>query len=138
MDCVSTLLASLVSATTFVASAVAVTVAPPLVAVHVPLIATVAVAPAAIAGALPLSVVPPTVTRVTLAAAPLVPRLWTATLKPTAAPTAGLAGLVLIPVTCRSGPGAGPTTSCVGAVKVLLASFCSGTRWSGSTVAATG
>src|SRR5688500_10762713 len=107
MDWVIELLPSLVSATTLVASAVAVMVAPPLVAVHVPVIATVAVAPAAMEAVLVFSVVLPTATRVTVVAPDAeVPRLFTETVKLTAAPTAGLAGLVVIAVTCRSGPGA--------------------------------
>src|SRR4051812_41775656 len=99
------LLPSLVSARTLVASAVAVMVAPPLVAVHVPLTLTVAVAPAATGGVVVSSVVPPTATRVTvLAAAALVPRLFTATVNETGEPAAGFDGLVVTPVTCRSGP----------------------------------
>src|SRR5215207_4989559 len=138
MDCERALLLSLVSVTTLVASAVAVTVAPPLVAVQLPLIATLVVAPAAIDGVLVLSVVPPTVTRVTVVAPlALAPRLLTATVNVTGAPTAGFDGLVLMLSTCRSGPGAWPTTSCVGAVKLLLALFCSTIVLVGSTTAVT-
>ena len=50
MDWRDVLLVSLVSATTLVASAVAVMVAPPLVAVQLPVMATVTVAPAAMDG----------------------------------------------------------------------------------------
>lgn len=60
----------------------------------------------AIAGVVPFSVAPPTVSRVTEPAlTALVPRLWTFAVKATFAPTAGFAGLVVMPVTCRSGPG---------------------------------
>jgi hypothetical protein len=131
------LLFSFVSATAFVASAVAVSVAPPLVAVQVPLTATFAVAPAAIAAVVPLSVVPPTTRRVVDAPAPEMPRLWTATLNETAAPTSGFAGFEVMPATSRSGPGACPTTSWLAEVKVLLPSFCSATVLAGSATAAT-
>src|ERR1041384_3942993 len=100
MDWVKVLLFSLVSATVFVESAVAVIVAPPLVAVHVPLMATDVVAPAAMAPVLPLSVVPPMVTRAIVpAVTALVPRLDTATVNVTAAPIAGFGGFVVMLVT---------------------------------------
>ncbi len=102
-----------------------------------PEIATATVAPAAIEAVLPLRVVEPTWTRVVLAPLAVVPRLWTETVKLTAEPTAGLAGLEVTPVISRSGPGAWETWSWVEAVKVLLVSFCSKTVLSGSTVAAT-
>jgi hypothetical protein len=108
-----------------------------LVAVQVPVIATFAVAPAAMVPVLVFSVVPPTVSLVTEAPAPLVPRLWTATVNDTAAPTAGFGGFDVMPVTSRSGPGACAITSGVGEVWVLLVSFCSTTVLAGSTVAAT-
>ena len=99
------LLPSSVSATTPVASAVATTVAPPLVAVQVPLTFTVVVEPAATDGVLVSSVVPPTVTRVTVVAPEaVVPRLCTATVKETGAPTAGFDGLDVMPSTWRSEP----------------------------------
>jgi hypothetical protein len=85
----------------------------------------------------PVSVLLPTTRRVVEAPAPEVPRLLTATVNETAAPTAGLPGFEVIAVTCRSGPGAWPTTSCAGAVNVLLSLFCSATVLAGSTVAAT-
>jgi hypothetical protein len=75
--------------------------------------------------------------RVTVAAAELVPRLLTCTEKVTAEPTDGFAGVDVTLSTCRSGPGAWPTTSCDDAVKVLLALFCSATVSAGSTTADT-
>ncbi|CAO0829402.1 hypothetical protein SMICM17S_07499 [Streptomyces microflavus] len=76
MERASTLLVSLVSATWFVASAVAVSVAPPLAAVQLPPMATLTVEPAGIAGVVPLRVVEPTVSRVTVPAlTALVPRV---------------------------------------------------------------
>ena len=129
---------SLVSATVFVASAVAVRVTPPLAAVHVPLIGTVTLAPAAIAPAVPFRVVLPAARRVTVpAATALVPRLSTVTVKETCAPTAGAAGLGVIAVTVRSGPGLCPTTSFEDAVRLLFVSSCSTTVPAGSTTADT-
>lgn len=133
-----TLLFSFVSATTPVASAVAVRVAPPAVAVQVPLIATFTVASGATWPVLPSRVVEPAWTRVTEpAGAALIPRLCTATVKETAWPTAGLAGLVVIEATSRSGPGAWATTSLFAAVRLLLLSSSSGTVFRGSTTADT-
>lgn len=92
----------------------------------------------AIAPAAPLSVVVPAVSRVTVPAeTPVVPRFSTATVKLTAEPTAGLAGLVVIPVTRRSGPGLWPTTSFTEAVRLLLLLSCSATVSVGSTTAET-
>src|SRR5690348_2363787 len=99
MDWLRLLLFSLVSATVLVASAVAVMVAPPLVAVQLPVTATWRVWPALTAGVLVFRVVEPTVTRVTDAPDAVVPRLLTATVNVTGAPTAGLAGLDVMPVT---------------------------------------
>src|ERR1043165_8130068 len=136
MDWVKELLLSLVSATTPVASAVAVMVAPPLVADQVPQIATLTVAPAAITPVAPFNVALPTVTRVTVETlVAVMPRLLTATVKLTAAPTAGFDGFDETLSTCRSGPGAWETTSWDAAVKALLDSFCSATVFAGSTVA---
>jgi hypothetical protein len=138
MACENPLLASLVSVTTLVASAVAVMVAPPAAAVQVPAMATLTVAPTATEAVLPLRVVPPTVTRVTdVTPEAVVPRLFTATLKLTLAPAAGLGGLAVMLRTCRSGPGAWATTIGVAAVNVLLLSLCSMTVLVGSTVAET-
>ena len=135
IDWASVLLVSLVSATAFVASAVAVSVAPPVTAVHVPLTATVAVAPEASAPVAPFRVVPPTTSRVVEAAAADEPRFFTVTVNDTDEPTAGLAGLEAMARTCRSGPGASVTTTLVGLLNVLLASFCSTTVLAGSTTA---
>ena len=68
----------------------------------------------------------------------VMPRLLTATVKLTAAPTAGFDGFDETLSTCRSGPGACATTSCDVAVKALLLSFCSTTVLAGSTLARTG
>jgi hypothetical protein len=129
---------SLVSATTAVASAVALRVAPPLVAVQLPPMATVTVPPAGTASVVPFRVVPPTVSRVTEPAGTgLVPRLRTATVKVTFAPTAGFAGLVVMEVTSRSGPGACVTTSLAAALRLLLPLSSSVTVSVGSTTAET-
>src|SRR5215207_7978627 len=134
MDRVAELLLSLVSVTTLVASAVAVMVAPPAVAVQLPEMATLTVFPAAIEGVLVLSVVLPTLTRVVVETPEAwVPRLFTATVKVTAWPAAGFGGLEVMPRTCRSGPGACATTSGAEAVKVLLVLFCSTIVLAGST-----
>lgn len=138
MDRAKVLLVSLVSATRFVASAVAVRVAPPLAAVQLPPRVTFAVAPGAMAGVVPPSVVEPTVSRVTVPAlTALVPRLCTATVKVTVAPTAGLAGVEEMERTSRSGPGLWPTTSGEAVVRLLLVSSDSTTVSVGSTSAET-
>ncbi len=138
MDLASTLLFSLVSVTTPVASAVAVSVAPPLVAFQVPLIGTLTVAPAGTWPVVPSRVVVPAWSRVTEPAATApVPRLCTATVKETGAPTAGSAGSVVMERTSRSGPGARSTTSRPEAVRLLLESSSSATVFRGSTTAAT-
>ena len=135
---VPVLLSSFVSATTPVASAVAVTVTPPFVAVHEPLGVTVTVAPAGTAGVVPLSVVDPATTRVTdPAATGWLPRLRTWTENVTTEPTDGLAGFEDTETTSRSGPGASPTTSFAGAVNALSVSSCSTTVFAGSTTAPT-
>ncbi len=133
-----TLLFSSVSATVPVASAVAVRVTPPLVAVQVPVTATVALSPGAMAGVVPWSAVVPAERRVTVPAGTVaVPRFWTATVKETAAPTAGADGLAEMPVTFRSGPGLWVTVSFVAAVRLLLPLSCSATVSVGSTTAET-
>lgn len=133
-----TLLFSLVSVRTPVASAVAVRLAPPLFAVHVPLIGTVTVPPAGTAPVVPFSVVLSTWRRVTVEElTAVVPRLFTDTVKVTAAPTAGLDGLEEMPVTWRSGPGLWATTSFEAAVRLLLLLSCSTTVSVGSTTAET-
>lgn len=138
MERAKVLLVSLVSVTWSVASAVAVRVAPPLAAVQLPPMVTFALAPAAMAGAVPLSVVEPTVRRVTVPAlTALVPRLCTTTVNVTAAPTAGSAGLEEMERTSRSGPGLCPTTSGVAVVRLLLALSDSTTVSVGSTSAET-
>src|SRR3954462_5658118 len=77
---VSVLLVSLVSATRLEASAGAVMVVLPFPPAQLPVLAALPVAPAAMAPAVPLSVVVPTTSRVTVpAAAAVVPRLLTAT-----------------------------------------------------------
>lgn len=94
--------------------------------------------PAATAGVVPFRVVVPAVRRVTVPAATvLVPRLLTVAVKETSAPTAGAAGLGVIAVTVRSGPGAWPTTSLEEPVRLLLVSSCSTTDPAGSTTADT-
>ena len=130
------LLVSLVSATTLVASAAAVTVVFPFTAVQVPGMATFTVAPAAIAPVVPLSVVVPATTRVTVFADTLaVPRLLTATVKLTACPAVGVAGLGVTLRICRSGPG---TCWMVNASEsVLFASLDSAMVLPLSTVAST-
>lgn len=129
---------SSVSVTVPVASAVAVRTAGPAVAVQAPATATSAVAPAATAPVAPSRVRPATVSRVTEpAGAGEVPRLCTETVNDTEAPTAGAAGLVLMPVTSRSGPGLCATVSFWEAVRLLLVSSSSGTVSVGSTTADT-
>lgn len=87
---------------------------------------------------MPLKVVLPTVRRVTEPAPTvLVPRLWTLTVNVTFDPTAGLAGLEVIPVTSRSGPGLWPTVSSASAVRLLLLLSCSEIVSVGSTTAET-
>lgn len=132
------LLLSSVSPTMSVASAVAVRRLAPPVAVQVPLTATSAVAPAAIAPVAPSRVLSPTARRVTEPAGTgEVPRLCTETVKETSAPVAGLAGSVRMPRTSRSGPGLRSTVSLSAAVRLLLVSSSSGTVPVGSTAADT-
>ncbi|CAM5561388.1 hypothetical protein SHIRM173S_08476 [Streptomyces hirsutus] len=132
------LLFSLVSATRPVASAVAVRMLDPLVAVQVPSTVTGTLAPAATAPVVPSRVRSPTSSRVTEPAGTAeVPRLCTVTVKETAAPTAGLAGSVAIARTSRSGPGLRATVSLSVAVRLLLVSSCSKTVFVGSTTADT-
>ncbi len=65
------------------------------------------------------------------------PRLCTATVNDTGAPAAGVAGLVRIAVTSRSGPGDCATVSRSEAVRLLLVSSSSGTVSVGSATADT-
>lgn len=99
---------------------------------------TFTVAPAATAPVVPFSVVVPATRRVTVPALTAeVPRLCTATVKVTEAPTAGFAGLEVMPRTSRSGPGLWPTVSREAAVRLLLLLSCSATVSVGSTTAET-